>query len=404
MQTTVTMNKRYNILWIDDQYEELIDFSIQAENAGIDLFGFTSFEEGFKYLEKDLNQYDGVLLDAMFFETKEQVKGEEDESGLGMAIARLNELKFKKDLPWFVLSGKESFTKNNNSILKANKKRCFDKTDGDDLEELLITIKEEADKLEDTQIKHRYQNVFAVLTGTYIGEEPADHLLKILKSVGNPGEGIEDVLYFNRLRIILEGIFRAANKFGLLHDHCIQGGKVNLKNSFDFLSQQKVKVSHDKIVTCDRKHFPALIERAVENILDVTNVASHSESPEKEKSRLELSAYRQTVRSPYLLYCLTFQLMDVLLWFRSYIDENKDYRSNVAFWKTAAITNEVVHTGAIEQDENRNYFCGEYILNYIYTDQNFKLGDEIAILEASDNTNPRTQNIYKYYANRFSKA
>ncbi|GEP49718.1 hypothetical protein FNO01nite_03900 [Flavobacterium noncentrifugens] len=39
-----------------------------------------------------------------------------------------------------------------------------------------------------------------------------------------------------------------------------------------------------------------------------------------------------------------------------------------------------VYTGIIEKDEHGNYFCGEYLLDYKYTEQNkFKVGDEINI-------------------------
>jgi hypothetical protein len=397
------MDKMYTILWIDDQFEELQDFSIQAENSGINLIGYSSYEEGFEQLEKNLSFFDGVLLDGLFFEKKGQVPGEEDEAGLGKALARLNQLKYRKDLPWFMLSGKDSFTKESNSLLKADRKECFDKTNGDDIDKLFLAIKKEADALDDTQVKHRYQRIFSVCTDKYIGEGAADPLLTILKSFSKPEAEIQDEVYFNPLRVVLEKMFRAANKYGLLHDRCIKGGDVVLKNSFKFLSQQEVKVAENVMVFCIEKHFPVLIERAVKNILEVTNVASHSESSDKEKSHLELTAYRQTVRSPYLLYSLTFQLMDILLWFKRYVDEHNNYEANVALWKDIPISTEAMYTGKLEQDDDGNYFCGIYLLNYNYTKENYSLGEEIAILEATVNNNSRTQQRYTHFANKFKR-
>lgn len=397
------MDKIYNILWIDDQHEELQDFSIQAEINGIHLIGYPSYEEGFEQLERKTSFFDGVLLDGLFFEKKGQVRGEEDEAGLGKAIGRLNQLKYKKDFPWFVLSGKDSFTKESNPLLKADRKKCFDKTNGDDIDELFHAIKKDADALDDTQVKHRYHRVFSVCTENYIGESAADPLLTILKSFSIPEADFQDEVFFNPLRVVLEKMFRAAHDYGLLHNRCIKGGNVVLKNSFKFLSQQKVKVADELEVVCTKKHFPTLIERAVENILDVTNVASHSESPEKEQSRLELAAYRQTVSSPYLLYSLTFQLMDVLLWFKGYVDENSNYQANVALWKDIPFSTEAIYTGKIEQDEDGNYYCGIYQLNYPYTKENYSLGEEIAILEATENNNTRTQHIYSHFAHRFKR-
>ena len=40
-----------------------------------------------------------------------------------------------------------------------------------------------------------------------------------------------------------------------------------------------------------------------------------------------------------------------------------------------------VHTGNIERDADGNYFCGVYLLDYQYTEANFKLGDKINIKE-----------------------
>ena len=34
-----------------------------------------------------------------------------------------------------------------------------------------------------------------------------------------------------------------------------------------------------------------------------------------------------------------------------------------------------VYTGIIEKDENNNYFCGEYLLDYKIAHTNFNVGD-----------------------------
>lgn len=53
-----------------------------------------------------------------------------------------------------------------------------------------------------------------------------------------------------------------------------------------------------------------------------------------------------------------------------------------------------VYTGAIEKDENGNYFCGEYLLDYKYTEANFKLGDVINIKSVI--TNPSDKSYERY--------
>ena len=324
------MKTEYNILWVDDQHddEEMVQFIVYAENEGIILEGFASFEEAFEKLEDKLEEFDAILLDGMFFEKKDQLTGTEDEVGIGMAIAKINELKSKKVFPWFVLSGKDQFTKSKNSIIAANKKRCFDKTNPKDVVELFQLIKIEVTQQPDFQIRHEYQKVFDVCTDKYIGEAAKKPLLQILKSIKNPLNSFEDELYFTQIRIILESMFRAANKLGLLHDKCLERGKVNLSDSSLFLSGEQTKHLD---VSCKRRHFNKIISDSVKSLLFITGAASHTIDPEI-KNNINLEEYRKTINTPYLLYSLTFQLTDILIWFKKYADENPDKEKNKSLW------------------------------------------------------------------------
>lgn len=53
-----------------------------------------------------------------------------------------------------------------------------------------------------------------------------------------------------------------------------------------------------------------------------------------------------------------------------------------------------VHTGNIERDADGNYFCGAYLLDYQYTEANFKLGDKINIKTVI--ANPSFKSAEKY--------
>ena len=71
------MNNEYKILWVDDQHQDkdMIQFIIDAESEGLLLDGYTSFEEAFEVMEKQIPIFDAILLDGMFFERKDQVAG-----------------------------------------------------------------------------------------------------------------------------------------------------------------------------------------------------------------------------------------------------------------------------------------------------------------------------------------
>jgi hypothetical protein len=60
-----------------------------------------------------------------------------------------------------------------------------------------------------------------------------------------------------------------------------------------------------------------------------------------------------------------------------------------------------VFTGIIAKDENGNYFCGEYLLDYQYTEKNFKIGDEINIKSVIVNPSDKSYNQYPKKSRHF---
>ncbi len=126
-------------------------------------------------------------------------------------------------------------------------------------------------------------------------------------------------------------MFRYANKIGLLHDNCIDGkgkGKVNLTESSLFMAGEPTKFLD---VQCAIPHFNKIIIDAVKSVLFITGAASHTVDPEI-KTNINLVEYRKTVNTPYLLYSIAFQLMDILIWFKKYSDENPDILKNKSHW------------------------------------------------------------------------
>lgn len=60
-----------------------------------------------------------------------------------------------------------------------------------------------------------------------------------------------------------------------------------------------------------------------------------------------------------------------------------------------------VYTGIIEKDANGNYFCGEYLLDYQYTEANFKVGDEINIKTVIENPSDKSYDQYPKKSRNF---
>lgn len=376
------IEKQYLILWIDDEHEKLETIKLEAKDHGIIFKCHKSKNAGFADLEKNLYLYDGVLLDAKFFENEDDAKGSEDSINLIEIKDAIIQLPRKID--FFVLTGQSKVYQD--KFFEKTFPNYYRKNIDDDIEKLFEDIKSAADQQAQTQIRHKYQKVFNVCTNKYIGTAAAKDLLDILEAIHDTKE-IRTELYFNPLRQILEYVFRAANKIGLLHDDCIRDGKVNLTASSLFLSGIPVDVCQ---VRCTETHFPKIIATNVQNILAITNVASHTAPKEEvDKSKRNLDAYQQATNSPYLLYSLTYQVMDVLLWFRHYADKHPDIDKNKNHWE--------VNMDVLAIDDYRNYYCDIFLIPK-WLLRGIKEGQEVIVRGTQKNTDYRTRKTYPYIA------
>lgn len=314
----------YEILWIDDQYKDprMKEFTIEAENKGLMLHGYTSFEEGFEALERNIDFYDVILLDGLFFEKKEQEVGTEDEVGIGMAIAKINELKNRKVFPWFVLSGKDKFTKVENSLLKANNVRCFDKTNRNDITELFEVIKTAAADQPDIQLKHKYNQLLETCTNEFLGEEQYARLFKLIKDIENPEKisYTEDLL--NLIRKIIERIFIRMSELGIIPDDIISNrGWIN--GSSLFLANKHLEYEQLEVIT------PKVISENIHRLLNIIQDASHGEGDLK----LKVDQYLRSTQTDYLYRSCVYLLFDIIFWFKDLVSNNKDVEANKSNWK-----------------------------------------------------------------------
>jgi hypothetical protein len=314
---------KYKVLWIDDDCNTTgRDFIGQAEQDDVDITAFESHEEGIAYLEKNLYDFHAVILDA-------KVKNKKDDTVIGLeglkaSRDRLIELNNKKDIPYFIFTGQPDYQ--TNELFKQSYGDFYIK--GTDNERIIDDIIQRVEQKEDYILKKDYQKVFQLCSEKYIGVEAQKPLLNILSSIRNPKKEFDDELYFTQIRKILEYMFRSANKNGLLHDACIPNGKVNLVESSLFLAGKETLHLN---VKSTKSHFPKLIADSAQSIIFITGAASHTTDPDI-KNNINLSEYRKLINTPYLLYNLTFQLMDILVWYKEYVDINSNSALNKSYW------------------------------------------------------------------------
>ena len=332
--------KIYNVIWFDDQYATLIGIQEQAHLNGIKLYGFSNAKDGIETLEKNLEKYDAAIVDGKFYSEPNQSGDTMNDQALLKVGLTFEKLSYKKIIPWFILSGQISFTKEKHLLAETfQNNKVYDKNKDEDLIALWTDLKEAADKQPLTQIRHKHQKVFDVCKEKYIGEAASKPLMDILLSMENPYENFNDKNYFNALRQIVELFFRASYRLGILHEKFIseKDGSVNLGNSKSFMSGDAETIAKaDKTIICSKNYFPKILANNLESILNITNAGSHTSGEEKEeltKPKPTLSEYKDQIESNYLLYSTTFQVMDLLLWFKNYADKNPDVEKNKLEWK-----------------------------------------------------------------------
>ncbi|MFV8356852.1 cold-shock protein [Flavobacterium sp. XS1P32] len=301
-------NKTYNILWIDDKHEELPALHRTAIDYGIKLFPYKSMNGGCEELEKNYNLYDAILLDAKFFENEDDVPGSEDTKWVHRTKDRI--LQLDKKFAYFVLTAQakayasEEF---NNAFQNVYEKGISDAED-----ELFSRLVLAAESQADTQLRHKYQRVFNVCTGKYIGEYAAQDLFSIFKE--NDNAAIDK--HFTNIRKIVEDVFIAFNKFQLLPIEFVSP-TVSLNPSSKFLCGQSqhenTKPILKQFILNQDNYLPKVIGGYLKNILSITQPGAH---------RSEIDAFVKNLKTPYLFHSVLYQLLDLLVWFKEYVDNH----------------------------------------------------------------------------------
>lgn len=297
----------YNILWIDDEHESLAGTKGRAKRNGINLIPFKSLNNGMYELENNYPFYDGVLLDAKFFENEDDVKGSEDTYNVHRAKERL--LQLKKKFEVFILTGQAEAYED--KTFKKAFTKIYKKGSDDEIDRLFADIKLAAATQEDTQIRHAYKRVFDVCTEKYIGELAAQDVLNLLKV----NEDISIDNQFNAIRKIVEDLFTAFSKYRLLPLEFVTPG-VALNESSKFLAGKAADGTpfiEKGYQHSEKTHLPLLIASSLRSILSITQAGSH---------RSNIDLHVKTIKTPYLFKSVLFQLFDVLAWFKQYVDSN----------------------------------------------------------------------------------
>lgn len=334
----------YKVLLIDDQYNEqpLNSIKVMASTVNIKLIGERFHVQGMEILKNDSSfDYDAVILDATGYKKSDIDEKDQSNTGLIYSLKFLSELRSSRIIPWFIYTGAARNVSDRNFTelisefqvdLKFGRKDFFYYTKTLHEKELLHDIKVEIDKLEHTKIEFQHKRIFQIAKMINIPDEEINQLVLIIKSIQSNASNLEPSLYFTQLRKYLEYVFRGAAKHNILHEKCIgTGGKINLSDSSLFLAGEWTKFSTPNKVRCTKAHFSKIMSENLKNFLFITGAASHTSDVDPLKN-MDYQSYREQIKTPYLLYSLTFQLMDIYIWFDEYINLNPDPEENKKLW------------------------------------------------------------------------
>ena len=373
------------VIWLDDDiHDAKLRGTVALFRRAFDIIECENLDEFRK--KSKLYEWDAAILDVL--------NADEKPTDVINSIRIIGEGKL-----WFVYSGKPQITQSDNfikDILEGPDYArsyaslpIYEKSTHDQL--LIEDITNAVKNKRVWQVENQYENVLKIVDTYLEYKDCRKHLLDILCAASGATE-IDSHLYYNKIRVILEWMFRAANKAGLLHDNCFNSqNRINLTDASLFMAGKPA--IHSGVI-CEKAHFPVLIANNVRTILEVTGGASHTTIVD-ENERPNLTAYWANIDTPYLLYSLAFMLCDILVWFGQYVEEHPDVQANTILWREFRLE------GSIQQDTGRNYFVGDCLIPYSRM-KGFALNDYVVITEYEE-TDSKAQIPYPLTAKRLRK-
>ena len=350
---------KLKVLWVDDDESILDAFISLAEEYGIYLDYATNWEEAEIKLKLHFKEYSAIILDAQCKIKK--MDSVPSSNFLGHAITRLSRICGEKQelIPWYILS---AGTMKNLDIVKqfVNEERKTmepiwgqmfyfkDSEKGDACDLLFKKIVKVAPNRAINKVICRHSTVLKYLgEGNLIKYSNARiYILKMLSALYNPEDNLNYQYEGNPLRKVLEYIFRTALDYGLLsEDYVNENGNIVLLEASRFMAGLTPMYSQNKDNLVTRFGNPGKnpngsggdtifndeIARIVKNVLEFSNIDSHTE----EKETYTIDNDKKEIFFSYVL-----QLCHVIKWFGRYLEEHSNIEENLAKHRKVHIAND----------------------------------------------------------------
>lgn len=327
---------RYRVLWVDEEPDTL-GFVAKGRRFELDVQHFESWDRARTVLENRFETVAAVVLDGRSVINRGEAPNADF---LYQAVRELEALgaQHEEPLPWYVLSSGSApdFEQTLRRVSMGNREQMEDEwgrlyyRKGSDLDALCQAIRGAVGRKKDFRVRSLYKDVFDIMEH-YFTPDARQTMLEILKALHFPEEkrSFDAVLYYTQLRRILEHLFRAFNRLGVLPDEVMgPRDKVNLSNSSLYLAGREVNLGQGRIVRYGRvgqSVLPPVISQIMKSILVVANKNSHTVELDSQ-ARATIQDYYNALHSNNLLFGYTLHLCDVIVWFGRYA-RRKTYSS-----------------------------------------------------------------------------
>ena len=335
----------YKVLWVDDQEDIVEGTKLDADEYGIELDHYSNWQEAEVALNNNFDDYSAIILDAFC-----RISPTEDiqEGFIHVVLPSLTTLFGKKNrlIPWYILSagtmsrfsetikiaayhhqtsewGQMEYIKHMPDEDSRNSHFLFNN--------IVRVAKEQANNI----VLFRHKDVFKYLgKDKLIDERARKSMLKMLSALYYPEENLKYEYSGNPLRKVIEYLFWAARKQGLLPDQCFDGNEIKLQLASLFMAG--ASVSYDRNDKSKRirwgnagtssddgkggdRIFDKEIESIVKNTLEYTNRDSHTS---------ENAPWYIDEEGKDLFFGNVLQMCHVIKWFGNYVAGNPDVEEN----------------------------------------------------------------------------
>lgn len=313
----MTMNV-YNIVWADDEIDDLLDSETitELESKGFKIVGQAHDGEELEALLNKPEMIDAVIVDANFNESDVEIGSERDTSGLDYARS-LYTHKLKKSIPFFLFTNRsdellKDIYKHNPKFLEdfPRHKRWFNKSGQGEYDEMFEEVKNTVEEMKSTSfiVRNRYQyelNAASLFSGT--SEFIFDFLVhdhnNTLKEIKEP---------FVSVRRSVEKIFGQCEKMCLIPPI---SDNTNGTAGYFVHNKYAIKDSTGKYTflyeMLDGDIMPKPLATSLKYIVDITQDASHS----KNEMKLKVDEYFEQTKDVLMLRSVVYILIDVIKWF-----------------------------------------------------------------------------------------